>query len=111
MIKNHFHEINEGGADAMQAYCFAFRRDLIEDVGLMRDSFRFYRNLDLEFSFQFLNSNYGIKTLPNMPMVRHEHRIWTNLTEDIRDRLSNDNFRRFHKKWGHRADLVGKYIS
>ncbi|MCH2525235.1 MAG: cysteine--tRNA ligase [Dehalococcoidia bacterium] len=108
---NHFHEINEGGADAMQAYCFAFRRDLIEDVGLMRDSFRFYRNLDLEFSFQFLNSNYGIKTLPNMPMVRHEHRIWTNLTEDIRDRLSNDNFRRFHKKWGHRADLVGKYIS
>lgn len=108
---NHFHEIDEGGADAMQAYCFAFRRDLIGEVGLMRDSFRFYRNLDLEFSFQFLDKDYGIRSLSNFPMIRHEHRVWTNLTEDIRNRLSNDNFRRFHKKWGHRADLVGNYIS
>ena len=53
---HHFHE-GEGEAgdmDAMQAYCFAFKRRLLKDVGLMRESFRFYRNLDLDYSFHFM---------------------------------------------------------
>ena len=33
----------------MQAYCLAFRRELLPKVGLMRETFRFYRNLDLDF--------------------------------------------------------------
>ncbi|MCH9010590.1 MAG: cysteine--tRNA ligase, partial [Chloroflexi bacterium] len=44
---HHFHdgEGESGRMDAMQAYCFAFRRESLRDVGLMRESFRFYRNL------------------------------------------------------------------
>ena len=64
----HFHE--DGGAgdvDAMQAYCLAFRRELLPKVGLMRETFRFYRNLDLDFSFQFKEHGYRIVADSSLP--------------------------------------------
>ena len=102
----NFSEIEEGDADAMQAYCFAFPRSLVSRVGLMRESFRFYRNLDIEYSFQFLDQGYRIVTLGSLPLERHEHRVWTSMSEDVREKLSRDNFRRFHKRWGHRSELL-----
>jgi cysteinyl-tRNA synthetase len=105
----NFQEIDSGPSDAMQAYCFAIARESLREVGLMRESFRFYRNLDIEFSFQFLDQGYSILTLGLLPLTRHEHMVWTNMAQDVRDKLSADNFRRFHKKWGHRSDLVLEY--
>ena len=103
---HHFQEIKEGKADAIQAYCFAFRRDLIPEVDFMRESFRFYRNLDLEYSFCFLDKGYRAIALGSLPLERHEHRVWTTLAEEERENLSRDNFRRFLKRWGDRQDLL-----
>ena len=104
---HHFHEeITNGDADAMQGYCFAFRRDLLRKVGLLRECFRFYRNLDLDFSFQFRNKGYRILADGDLPLVRHEHRQWASLGEDERDQLSRRNFRHFFKRWGNRKDLL-----
>ena len=47
--------------DAMQFYCFAFRRNIINEVGFMRKSFRFYRNLDIDYRFQIKNQGYKIR--------------------------------------------------
>ena len=105
---HHFHE-GEGEAgemDAMQAYCFAFRRDLLKDVGLMRESFRFYRNLDLDYSFHFKDKSYRIVAEPSLPVRRHEHRVWSELAEGERDERSRKNYRRFLDKWGDRQDLL-----
>jgi cysteinyl-tRNA synthetase len=102
----HFQEIEEGQADAIQAYCFAFRRALLSEVDFMRESFRFYRNLDLEYSFCFLDRGYRIMALGSLPLQRHEHRAWTNLAEEERENLSQNNFRRFLKRWGHRQELL-----
>lgn len=102
----HFEEIDEGKADAIQAYCFAFRRALLPEVELMRESFRFYRNLDLEYSFCFLEKGYRLMALSSLPLQRHEHRVWTSLSEDEREELSMVNFRRFLKRWGHRQELL-----
>ena len=102
----HFEEIDEGRADALQAYCFAFRRALLPEVELMRESFRFYRNLDLEYSFCFLEKGYRLMALSSLPLQRHEHRVWTSLSEDEREELSMVNFRRFLKRWGHRQELL-----
>ena len=103
----HFHdEVQSGDADAMQAYCIAFRRDLLSTVGLMRETFRFYRNLDLDFSFQVREQNNRIVADGTLPMVRHEHRQWNALGEAERDQLSFKNFKRFYKKWGERSDLL-----
>ena len=105
---HHFHE-GEGEAgdmDAMQAYCFAFKRSRLNDVGMMRESFRFYRNLDLDYSFHFKDSGYRIVADPSLPVRRHEHRVWSELGEGERDELSQKNYGRFLDKWGDRADLL-----
>ena len=102
----HFEEIDEGRADAIQAYCFAIRRALVPEVELMRESFRFYRNLDLEYSFCFLDRGYRLMALSSLPLQRHEHRIWTSLSEEEREELSMVNFRRFLKRWGRRQELL-----
>ena len=104
---NHFDdEVESGEADAMQGYCMAFRRSRCSRVGLARESFRFYRNLDLDFSFQFRALGYRIVADGTLPFVRHEHRQWSALAEVERDQLSAKNFKRFLKRWGDRRDLL-----
>jgi cysteinyl-tRNA synthetase len=103
----HFHEeVEEGEADAMQAYCMAFRREAVNTVGLMREVFRFYRNLDIDYCFQFKDKGYRVVADSSLPLVRHEHRQWTELDENQRDELSRKNFGRFLKRWGNRPDLL-----
>ena len=105
---HHFHEGEgeSGNMDAMQAYCFAFRRETLQNVGLMRESFRFYRNLDIDFSFHFKEQGHQIVADQSIPVVLHEHRVWSELAEGERDELSLKNYRRFLEKWGDRADLL-----
>ena len=105
---HHFHdgEGESGDMDAMQAYCFAFRRQRLQDVGLPRQTFRFYRNLDLDFSFQFKAQGYRIVADQELPISQHEHRVWSELAEAERDELSRKNYGRFLDRWGDRADLL-----
>ena len=103
----HFHEeVDEGEADAMQAYCMSFRREAVNNVGLMREVFRFYRNLDIDYCFQFKDKGYRVLADSSLPIVRHEHRQWTELDDNQRDELSRKNFGRFLKRWGNRPDLL-----
>ncbi|MSQ05990.1 MAG: cysteine--tRNA ligase [Dehalococcoidia bacterium] len=103
----HFHDnVVEGEADAIQGYCMAFRREAVNRVGLMRECFRFYRNLDIDYSFQFKDRGYHIIADGRLPLVRHEHRQWFELDEGQRDELSRKNFGRFLKRWGNRTDLL-----
>ena len=103
----HFHEeVEEGDADAMQAYCMSFRREAVNTVGLMREVFRFYRNLDIDYCFQFKDKGYRVLADSALPIVRHEHRQWTELDDNQRDELSRKNFGRFLKRWGNRPDLL-----
>ena len=105
---HHFHdgEDESGEMDAMQAYCFALRRKDLREVGLMRESFRFYRNLDIDYSFHFKEKGKRIVADNSLPVVQHEHRVWNELAEAERDELSLKNYRRFLDKWGNRADLL-----
>ena len=105
---HHFHdgEGESGEMDAMQAYCFAFRRSALKEVGLMRESFRFYRNLDIDYSFHFKEKGKRILADASLGVVQHEHRVWSELAEGERDELSLKNYRRFLEKWGDRADLL-----
>ena len=99
----HFHEeVEQGEADAMQAYCMSFRREAVNTVGLMREVFRFYRNLDIDYCFQFKDKGYRVVADSSLPLVRHEHRQWTELDDNQRDELSRKNFGRFLKRWGNR---------
>ena len=101
-----FHEVEEGEVDAIQGYCYAFRRDLLREVGLLDEKYRFYRHLDLDFSFSIREKGYRILAQSNLPLIRHAHTVWENLSPDEREKWSKRNFYRFLSRWGHRHDLL-----
>ncbi len=92
--------------DAVEGYLMAFRRQRARDVGLLDEKFRFYRHLDLDYSFAFRERGYRNRIVPDLPLRRHAHTDWERTPEEERDRLSKRNFYRFLKKHGHRQDLL-----
>jgi hypothetical protein len=44
--------------------------------------------------------------LDGLPLVRHEHRGWTSLPDEERDRQSKRNFYRIIDRFGSRRDLL-----
>jgi cysteinyl-tRNA synthetase len=92
--------------DAVEGYLMAFRRDRVLEVGLMDEKFRFYRHLDLDYSFAFRAKGYRNRIVPGLPIARHAHADWERTPPEERERLSKRNFYRFLKKHGHRTDLL-----
>jgi len=101
-----FHDAPAGEVDAVEGYCLAVRREALRAVGGFDRRFRFYRNADLDFSFAVRDAGWrAVRTAP-LPLTRHEHRAYTSLPEEERDRLSKRNFYRFLEHWGDRRDLL-----
>ncbi len=92
--------------DAVEGYLMALRRERLREVGLMDEKFRFYRHLDLDYSFAFRERGYRNRIVPNLPLRRHAHTDWERTPPEERDRLSKRNFYRFLKKYGDRTDLL-----
>ena len=101
-----FEEAEPGEVDAIEGYCLAVRREALRAVGGFDRRFRFYRNADLDFSFAIRDAGWRAMRTGPLPLVRHEHRGWTSVSEAERDRLSKRNFYRFLDHWGDRADLL-----
>jgi hypothetical protein len=102
----HFDEAPPGEVDAIEAYCLAVRREALQAVGGFDRRFRFYRNADLDLSFAVRDAGWRAVATEPLPLVRHEHRGWTSLPPDERDRLSRRNFYRFLERWRDRPDLL-----
>ena len=101
-----FEDAPPGEVDAIEGYCLAVRREALRTIGGFDRRFRFYRNADLDFSFAVRDAGWRALRTGPLPLVRHEHRGWTSLPDDERDRLSRRNFYRFLKHWGDRRDLL-----
>jgi GT2 family glycosyltransferase len=102
----HFDEAPPGEVDAIEGYCLAVRRGVLRDVGLFDAHYRFYRNADLDFSFAARAAGWRVVRTEDLPLRLHEHRAWSSLASEERDRLSKRNFYRFLKHWGDRRDLL-----
>lgn len=101
-----FTDAPPGEVDAVEGYCLAIRREALRAVGGIDRRFRYYRNADLDLSFAVRDAGWrAIRTEP-LPLVRHEHRGWSSLPDDERDRLSRRNFYRFLDRWRDRPDLL-----
>ena len=101
-----FTDAPPGEVDAIEGYCLAVRRDALRAAGGFDRRFRFYRNADLDFSFAVRDAGWRAMRTEPLPFERHEHRGWTSLPEDERDRLSRRNFYRFLDHWRDRPDLL-----
>lgn len=102
----HFHSHPGPEVDALEGYVLALRRDQGLEVGGFDRHFRFYRLADFELCFR-LRDRYGGRVLARaLPVVRHEHRLWEDLGEEERERLSRRNYYRFLDRWKTREDLM-----
>lgn len=100
--------------DAIEGYCLAFRRADFVERGPLDEHFHFYRNLDIWWSLVLRDE--GEEEPPrravrvaDLPLVRHEHRGWSSLPEEQRDRLSKKNFYRVLKRFATRRDLLVRH--
>jgi cysteinyl-tRNA synthetase len=104
-----FHDSDGTGpereVDAIEGYLMAFRRDVIRDAGLFDERFRWYRTADIECSFRIRDAGFRA-VLVDVPVRRHEHRMYHSTPPDERDRLSKRNYYRFLERFRDRADLL-----
>ncbi|HEY7659621.1 MAG TPA: glycosyltransferase [Actinomycetota bacterium] len=100
-----FHESPGPDVDAVEGYLMAFRRDVIRDVGLFDERFRWYRTADIECSFRIKDAGLRAVTV-ELAVARHEHRMWASTPAAERDRLSKRNFYRFLERFRGRFDLL-----
>jgi cysteinyl-tRNA synthetase len=100
-----FHDSVGPEVDAIEGYLMAFRRDVIRDVGLFDERFRWYRTADIECSFRIKEA--GMRALRvDLPVSKHEHRMYHSTPPEERDRLSKRNYYRFLERFRDRFDLL-----
>jgi hypothetical protein len=108
-----FEDAPAGDVDAVEGYCLAFRRVDYLERGPLDEHFRFYRNLDIWWSLVLRDEGPDATprravAVPDLPLVRHEHRGYAALPDAERDRLSKRNFYRIIDRFGSRKDLLLK---
>jgi hypothetical protein len=100
-----FREVEGPEVDAIEGFLMAFRRELLEGGLAFDPRFRFYRNADIDLSFQV--KALGLQALRvDLPVRRHEQRAWSTTPKAERDRLSKRNFYRFLDRFRGRTDLL-----
>jgi cysteinyl-tRNA synthetase len=106
-----FEDAPAGDVDAIEGYIQAFRRADAAAHGPLDERFRFYRNLDIWWSLVLRDGGEDDEPrravrLDGLPIERHDHRGWTSLPDDERDRQSKRNFYRIIDRFGARRDLL-----
>ncbi len=100
-----FHESAGPEVDAIEGYLMAFRHDVLRDVGLFDERFAWYRSADIEYSFRVRDAGYRALVV-DLPITKHEHRMWQSTAPEERDRLSKRNYNRFLERFRGRLDLL-----
>jgi len=100
-----FDEARTGDVDAIEGYLMALRRDTVIAVGFFDEKFRWYRTADIEYSFRVRDLD-GRATVVDLPVTKHEHRMWFNTEPGDRARWSKKNFYRFLDGFRDRWDLL-----
>ncbi len=101
-----FEESAGPDVDAIEGYCIAFRRADALAAGGFDPKFRFYRIADIDFSFRLRDHGGSAVVVSDLPVVKHEHRLWEATEPAERDRLSRRNLYRFLDRWRDRTDLM-----
>jgi cysteinyl-tRNA synthetase len=91
--------------DAVEGYCMAMRREILREAGLFDEKFTWYRTADIDYSFRVKAAGYRT-TVVEVPVERHEHRMWFNTPPAERAKWSKRNFYRFLDRWRDRMDLT-----
>jgi Glycosyl transferase family 2 len=100
-----FDEAKEGEVDAIEGYLMALRRETLLAAGLFDEKFRWYRTADVEYSFRIKDLDRRAIVV-DVPVEKHEHRVWHETPPKQRDSWSKKNFYRFLDRFRDRWDLL-----
>jgi Glycosyl transferase family 2 len=100
-----FDEAKVGDVDAIEGYLMALRRETLLAAGLFDEKFRWYRTADIEFSFRVRDLDRRA-TVVNVPVEKHQHRMWFETAPKQRASWSKKNFYRFLDRFRDRWDLL-----
>jgi cysteinyl-tRNA synthetase len=103
-----FQEAQGPDVDAIEGYLLAFRRELLPEVGWIDEKFRFYRLMDIYYSFFFKAAGYRAVITPGVGELieKHPHREWYSLSEEERRTKSKKNYDIFRDRWHHGESLL-----
>ena len=91
--------------DAIEGYLMAFRREVLLRAGLFDEKFKWYRTADIEWSFRVKDA--GLRAVVvEVPVARHEHRMWFESDPAERAKWSKRNYYRFLERFRGRFDLL-----
>ena len=90
--------------DALEGYLIATRRRLLAK-GLFSEKFKWYRNADIDLSFQIRSEGLKAIVVP-LPVRKHAHRGWEAIEEAERAKRSKRNHYLFFDRWKGRHDLL-----
>jgi len=102
----HFEESQQLEVEAIDCQCMAFRRKLLQQVGLFDERYRYPDFMDIDFNFALRDKDAQAIVTPDLPIICHLDTQNTHLSEAERLRLTKRNFYRFLSKWGDRDDLL-----
>ena len=102
---HEFHDSVGPAVDAIEGYLMAVRRQTLLDAGLFDEKFRWYRTADIEYSFRVKDLDRRA-TIVDVPVTKHEHRVWEGTPQKQRDSWSKKNFYRFLDRFRDRWDLL-----
>jgi cysteinyl-tRNA synthetase len=100
-----FDEASSGDVDAIEGYLMAFSRQTLLEAGLFDEKFRWYRTADIEYSFRVRDLDRRARIV-DVPVTKHEHRMWFETPPEERARWSKRNFYRFLDRFRDRWDLL-----
>jgi cysteinyl-tRNA synthetase len=100
-----FDEASSGDVDAIEGYLMALRRETLAEAGFFDEKFRWYRTADIEYSFRVKDLDRRA-TVVDVPVTKHEHRMWFETRPEDRARWSKKNFYRFLDRFRERWDLL-----
>ncbi len=103
-----FGESSGPDVDAMEGYLMAFRRSALLEVGPADEKFRFYRLMDIDYSFEFKKAGFRVVVSPEVAarIVKHPHREWYSLSPEEQTAKSKKNFDIFRRKRHHCQSLL-----
>ena len=103
-----FQEATSTAVDAIEGYLLAFRRSLGQEIGPIDEKFRFYRLMDIYYSFFFKAAGYRAITVPAVSELveKHLHREWYSLSPEERQTKSKKNYDIFRARWHHGESLL-----
>lgn len=104
----HFDECAEDDheVESVTGQCMAFRRKLLQKIGLYDEGYRFPSFLDIDFVFGIRDHGEEAVVARDLPLILHPVQENPALSEAERTRLQKRNFYRFLGKWGDREDLL-----